>query len=51
MMDAALLLIDGNESCPWPQTSEYLAAIETKKLKHILILFNTKQNAFGKRQP
>ena len=29
-----------NESCPQPQTSEHLAAIEIMKLKHILILQN-----------
>lgn len=39
-MDAALLLIAGNESCPQPQTSEHLAAVEIMKLKHILILQN-----------
>ena len=39
-MDAALLLIAGNESCPQPQTSEHLAAIEIMKLQHILILQN-----------
>lgn len=39
-MDAALLLIAGNESCPQPQTSEHLAAIEIMKLNHILILQN-----------
>lgn len=38
VMDAALLLVAGNESCPQPQTSEHLAAIEIMKLKHILIL-------------
>ena len=32
-MDAALLLIAGNESCPQPQTSEHLAAIEIMKLE------------------
>merc|ERR1711936_1355651 len=31
VMDAALLLIAGNESCPQPQTSEHLAAIEIMK--------------------
>jgi translation initiation factor 2 gamma subunit (eIF-2gamma) len=41
VMDAALLLIVGNESCPQPQTSEDLAAIEVVKLKHILILQNS----------
>ena len=54
VMDAALLLIGmlhgphctssddvaGNESCPQPQTSEHLAAIEIMKLKHVLILQN-----------
>merc|ERR1711860_219086 len=40
VMDAALLLIAGNETCPQPQTSEHLAAIEIMKLKHILILQN-----------
>ena len=39
-MDAALLLVAGNESCPQPQTSEHLAAIEIMKLEHILILQN-----------
>uniref|UniRef100_A0A8C6AQ67 protein-synthesizing GTPase n=1 Tax=Monodon monoceros TaxID=40151 RepID=A0A8C6AQ67_MONMO len=40
VMDAALLLIAGNESCPQPQTAEHLAATEIMKLKHILILQN-----------
>lgn len=40
VMDAALLLIAGNESCPQPQTSEHLAAIEIMKLKHIFIMQN-----------
>ncbi|CAG8532961.1 4602_t:CDS:10 [Diversispora eburnea] len=40
VMDAALLLIAGNEPCPQPQTSEHLAAIEIMKLKHIIILQN-----------
>ena len=39
-MDAALLLIAGNETCPQPQTSEHLAAIEIMKLSHIIILQN-----------
>ena len=34
------LLAAGNESCPQPQTSEHLAAIEIMKLKHIIILQN-----------
>ncbi|KAI9683352.1 MAG: eukaryotic translation initiation factor 2 subunit gamma [Trizodia sp. TS-e1964] len=40
VMDAALLLIAGNEICPQPQTSEHLAAIEIMKLNHIIILQN-----------
>ncbi|KAJ3207880.1 hypothetical protein HK099_000175, partial [Clydaea vesicula] len=40
VMDAALLLIAGNESCPQPQTGEHLAAIEIMKLKDIIILQN-----------
>jgi translation initiation factor 2 subunit 3 len=39
-MDAALLLVAANESCPQPQTSEHLAAIEIMKLKHVIILQN-----------
>jgi translation initiation factor 2 subunit 3 len=40
VMDAALLLIAGNETCPQPQTSEHLAAIEIMKLNKIIILQN-----------
>ncbi|RDL36684.1 p-loop containing nucleoside triphosphate hydrolase [Venustampulla echinocandica] len=40
VMDAALLLIAGNEICPQPQTSEHLAAIEIMKLNKIIILQN-----------
>lgn len=40
VMDAALLLIAGNETCPQPQTSEHLAAVEIMRLQHILILQN-----------
>lgn len=40
VMDAALLLIAGNEPCPQPQTSEHLAAIEIMALNHVLILQN-----------
>ena len=29
-----------SESCPQPQTSEHLAAIEIMKLKHVIILQN-----------
>ena len=40
VMDCALLLVAGNESCPQPQTSEHLASIEIMKLEHIIILQN-----------
>uniref|UniRef100_M4EP36 protein-synthesizing GTPase n=1 Tax=Brassica campestris TaxID=3711 RepID=M4EP36_BRACM len=40
IMDGALLLIAANESCPQPQTSEHLAAVEIMQLKHIIILQN-----------
>lgn len=40
VMDAALVLIAGNESCPQPQTAEHLAAIEIMGLQNILILQN-----------
>jgi len=40
VMDAALLLIAGNESCPQPQTQEHLAAIEIMNLKNLIILQN-----------
>lgn len=40
VMDAALLLVAGNEFCPQPQTSEHLAAVEIMRLKHIIILQN-----------
>lgn len=33
VMDAALLLIAGNETCPQPQTSEHLAAIDIMRLR------------------
>lgn len=39
-MDAALLLIAGNEPCPQPQTLEHLAAVEIMQLKHIIIVQN-----------
>jgi translation initiation factor 2 subunit 3 len=40
VMDAAMLLIAGNEACPQPQTAEHLAAVEIMKLKHLIILQN-----------
>lgn len=40
VMDAALLLIAGNMSCPQPQTKEHLAAVEIMNLDHILIVQN-----------
>ncbi len=40
VMDGALLLIAANESCPQPQTSEHLAAVEIMRLQYIIILQN-----------
>jgi len=40
VMDAALLLVAGNEQCPQPQTSEHLAAVEIMKLQNIIIVQN-----------
>ncbi|XP_071715176.1 eukaryotic translation initiation factor 2 subunit gamma-like [Rutidosis leptorrhynchoides] len=40
IMDGALLLIAANETCPQPQTSEHLAALEIMCLPHIIILQN-----------
>jgi translation initiation factor 2 subunit 3 len=40
IMDAAILLVAGNEKCPQPQSMEHLAAIEIMKLKNIIILQN-----------
>jgi translation initiation factor 2 subunit 3 len=40
VMDAALLLIAGNETCPQPQTMEHLAAVEIMKLRNVFILQN-----------
>ena len=37
---SCMFVAAGNESCPQPQTSEHLAAIEIMKLKHIIILQN-----------
>jgi len=34
------MFLAGNETCPQPQTSEHLAAIEIMKLQHIIILQN-----------
>ncbi|KAJ2453982.1 eukaryotic translation initiation factor 2 subunit gamma [Coemansia sp. RSA 2336] len=40
VMDAAMLLVAANETCPQPQTSEHLAAVETMKLDRIIVLQN-----------
>jgi len=40
IMDGALLVIAANETCPKPQTSEHLAAVEIMNLKNLLILQN-----------
>ena len=49
VMDAALLLIAGNEPCPQPQTSEHLAAVEIMQLKNIIILQVRGRGAVGGR--
>uniref|UniRef100_A0A915CNY1 protein-synthesizing GTPase n=1 Tax=Ditylenchus dipsaci TaxID=166011 RepID=A0A915CNY1_9BILA len=40
IMDAALLIVAGNEPCPQPQTLEHLAAVEIMQLKNLLIIQN-----------
>lgn len=40
VMDAALLIIAGNESCPQPQTSEHLAAVEVMQLRSLIVCQN-----------
>lgn len=40
VMDAAILLIAGDRTCPQPQTNEHLAAVEIMQLNHIIILQN-----------
>ncbi|GLC36847.1 Eukaryotic translation initiation factor 2 subunit 3 [Pleodorina starrii] len=55
VMDGALLLIAANETCPQPQTSEHLAAVEIMRLKDIIILQNkidliTEPNAINQHE-
>ena len=40
VMDAALLLVAGNETFPQPQTREHLIAVDIMKLEHIIVLQN-----------
>ncbi len=40
VMDAAIMVIGANQSCPQPQTLEHLLAAEIMKLKHILVVQN-----------
>ena len=40
VMDAALLLVAGNEPCPQPQTREHVAAMEMLNLEHVLVVQN-----------
>ena len=40
VIDAALLLVASNETCPQPQTSEHLAAVENMDLENIIIIQN-----------
>jgi translation initiation factor 2 subunit 3 len=38
VMDAALLLVAGNQPYPQPQTREHLIAVDIIKLEHIIVL-------------
>ena len=40
IMDAALMVIAANESCPQPQTREHLAALQIIGVKHLVIVQN-----------
>ncbi|MBL7054336.1 translation initiation factor IF-2 subunit gamma [Candidatus Woesearchaeota archaeon] len=40
IIDAALLLIAANESCPQPQTREHLMALEVTGIKNVIIVQN-----------
>ena len=40
VMDYAILLIDGSQKCPQPQTVEHLAALEILQIKKIIIIQN-----------
>lgn len=40
VMDAAMLVIAGNETCPQPQTSEHLAAVEIMRLQNVILIQN-----------
>lgn len=40
IMDYAILLIDGSQKCPQPQTVEHLAALEILQIKKIIIIQN-----------
>jgi len=49
IMDAALLIIAADESCPQPQTEEHLKALEVIGIKNIIIVQN-KIDAISKEQ-
>jgi len=40
IIDAALLIIAANETCPRPQTKEHLIALQAKGIKNIIIIQN-----------
>lgn len=40
LMDCAILLVDGSQKCPQPQTVEHLAALEILQIQKIVILQN-----------
>lgn len=49
VMDAAIVVIAGNETCPQSQTSEHIIALELLKLKNVLVLQN-KMDLVTKKQ-
>ena len=40
MMDAALLLVAANESCPQPQTKEHITALEIMGIDNVIVIQN-----------
>ena len=40
VMDAALLLVAGNQNFPQPQTREHLVAVDIMELQHIIVVQN-----------
>lgn len=51
VMDAALLLVAGNQPYPQPQTREHLIAVDIMKLEHIIVLQNKIDIVLKDRNP